>query len=135
VASWLVKSDPETYGLANLERDRKTLWDGVANAVAVRNIRAVRRGDSVLVYHTGDDKAVVGLGRAASDGRDDARKPKLAVFDLEFVRRFAFPVPLAAIKADARFAEWALVRQPRLSVMPVPEALYRRVLAMAGEKQ
>jgi predicted RNA-binding protein with PUA-like domain len=134
MAGWLVKSDPGTYALADLERDRKTVWDGVANAVAVRHLRAVQRGDDVLVYHTGDEKAIVGLARAASAGRPDPRNAKLAVMDLAFVRRFAFPVPLGAIKADARFADWDLVRQPRLSVMPVPKALWSRLLAMAGER-
>jgi predicted RNA-binding protein with PUA-like domain len=134
VAQWLVKSDPETYGLADLERDRKTHWDGVANAVAVRHIRAIRKGDDVFIYHSGDDKAIVGVARAATDGRDDPKNAKLAVFDLQFVRRLAFPVPLAAVKADPQFAAFDLVRLPRLSVMPVPAALWKRLLTMAGEK-
>lgn len=134
MAHWLVKADPESYGLADLERERKTVWDGIANAVALRHVRAISRGDAVLVYHSGDDKAIVGLGRAASNGRDDPRDPKRAVFDLAFVRRFAFPVPLGAIKHEPRYAEWALVRQPRLSVMPVPDAFWAHLLSMAGER-
>ncbi len=134
MAHWLVKSDPETYGLTELERDRKTRWDGVANAVAVRHIRAIRKGDDVFVYHSGGDKAIVGVARATTDGRDDPKNAKLAVFDLQFVRRLAFPVPLAAVKADAQFAGFDLVRLPRLSVLPVPAPLWKRLLAMAGEK-
>jgi predicted RNA-binding protein with PUA-like domain len=133
MADWLVKSDPDTYGLGDLERDGKTTWDGVANAVALKHIRAIRKGDRVLVYHSGGDKAIVGIGHAASDGRDDPRDPKLAVFDLAFDRRLQRPVTLQAIKADARYAEWALVRQSRLSVMPVPAALWKPLLVLAGE--
>lgn len=135
MAYWLVKSDPETYGLAELERDRKTVWDGVTNAVAVKHLRGVKKGDGVLVYHTGDEKSIVGLATAASDGKPDPKRPdaKLAVFDLAFVKRFAFPVPLGVIKADARFAAFDLVRLPRLSVMPVPAALWKQILRMAGE--
>jgi predicted RNA-binding protein with PUA-like domain len=132
VGAWLVKSDPETYGLDDLERDGQTVWDGVTNPVAVRHLRAVHKGDSVLVYHTGDEKAVVGLGSAASDGRPDPKNSKLAVFDLAFVRRLPQPVTLAAIKADPRFGDFELVRVSRLSVMPVPADLWSRILKMAG---
>jgi predicted RNA-binding protein with PUA-like domain len=135
MAYWLVKSDPETYGLADLERDRQTTWDGVANALAQKHLRAVKKGDGVLVYHSGADKAIVGIARAASDAYPDprARDPKAAVFDLEFGRRVTKPVTLAAIKADSSFADFALVRMSRLSVMPVPDSLWKRLLKMAGE--
>jgi predicted RNA-binding protein with PUA-like domain len=134
MAYWLVKSDPETYGLAELERDRRTVWDGVTNPVALKHIRAVKKGDEVLVYHTGDEKSVVGVGRAASDAAPDSksRDSKLSVFDLEFVRRLPKPVSLAAIKADPRFADFALVRMSRLSVMPVPPPLWKLLLEMAS---
>jgi len=134
VADWLVKADPDAYGLDDLERDRRTCWDGVANAVAVRHLRAMASGDRVLVYHSGAEKAIVGLARAASAGRPDSRDPRLAVVDLEFVRRLPRVVPLAVVKADARFADWALVRQPRLSVMPVPAALWPALVALAGDR-
>ena len=133
MAHWLVKSDPDTYGLDDLERDRKTLWDGVANPVAVKHIRAIAAGDSLFVYHTGAEKSVVGIARAASAGRPDPKDAKLAVFDLEFVRRVAKPVTLAALKADPAFAAFDLVRLPRLSVMPVPAPLWKKILARAGE--
>jgi len=134
MAYWLVKSDPDTYGLADLERDRRTRWDGVANPVAVKHIRGIAAGDAVLVYHTGAEKAVVGLGRAASAGAPDPKNPKLAVFDLEFVRRVPKPVTLVALKADAAFAAFDLVRLPRLSVMPVPAPLWKKLLALAGDR-
>ena len=133
MASWLLKSDPETYGLADLERDRSTRWDGVANNLALQHLRKVRSGDSCLVYHSGAEKAIVGLAQATSDGYADPRDAKLVVFDLKFVRRLAKPVTLAALKADAAFADFALVRMPRLSVMPVPAPLYKRILQLAGD--
>src|SRR5262245_9212134 len=134
VAYWLVKSDPETYGLSELEHDRRTVWDGVTNPLALKHVRGVKKGDEVLVYHTGDEKSVVGLARAASDAGPDpkSRDPKLALFDLECVRRLPKPVSLAAIKADPRFAEFALVRMSRLSVMPVPPPLWKPLLELAG---
>ena len=133
MASWLLKSDPETYGLADLERDRSTRWDGVANNLALQHLRKVRSGDSCLVYHSGAEKAIVGLAQATSDGYADPGDAKLVVFDLKFVRRLAKPVTLAALKADAAFAEFSLVRMPRLSVMPVPAPLYKRILQLADD--
>ena len=85
MACWLVKSDPETYGFADLERDRKTVWDGVSNALALQHLRKVRKGDSVLVYHSGAEKAIVGIAKAASDAYADpkAGDAKLAVFEIQ----------------------------------------------------
>lgn len=132
MAHFLFKGDPGTYGLNHLEKDRTTVWDGVANPVACKNIRAVKAGDDVLVYHTEDEKAVVGLARATSDGRPDPRDPKLAVVELSFVARARAPLSLATIKADDAFADLPLVRAPRLSAMPIPEAAYRRLCKLAG---
>jgi predicted RNA-binding protein with PUA-like domain len=134
MAFWLVKSDPDEYGFADLERDRRTTWDGVANQLALQHLRRVRRGDQVLIYHTGPEKAIVGLGLAVSDGYADPVEAagKLVVFDLQAVRRLARPVTLAELKADAEFSEFELVRMPRLSVMPVPAALFQRILAMSA---
>jgi predicted RNA-binding protein with PUA-like domain len=133
MARWLLKTEPSDYGYGDLERAGKAVWDGVKNAVALKHLRSIRKGDEVLVYHTGDEKALVALARATSDARADPQDPKLAVFDLEPRRRLPRPVTLAEIKADPAFAAWELVRLPRLSVMPVPDALYRRLLALAGE--
>ena len=135
MACWLVKSDPETYGFADLERDRKTVWDGVSNALALQHLRKVRKGDSVLVYHSGAEKAIVGIAKATSDAYADpkADDAKLAVFDIQAVGRLKKPVSLGEIKAVEAFAGFELVRMSRLSVMPVPVALYTRLMKMGGE--
>ncbi len=129
---WILKTDPDTYALADLEREQRTRWDGVANPVAVKHLRAMRAGDRAFIYHTGGEKAIVGLARIVSDGYADPKDAKLAVVDVEFERAVPRPVTLAAVKADPAFKELALVRQGRLSVAPVPEALWKRLLAMGG---
>jgi len=133
-AHWLVKTEPSTYSFENLLRDRRTRWDGVANAVALKHLRAMAEGDDVLVYHTGDVKAAVGLARVASAPYADPKDAKLTVVDLAAVRALPRAVSLAAVKADPAFADFSLVRIGRLSVMPVPEPLWQRLLRMAGEK-
>lgn len=129
---WLVKSDPESYSFADLERDRRTLWDGVANALALRHLGAMRPGDECLVYESGKVKGVVGLARVAGAPRPDPAgdDPRLLVVELEAGGRLARPVTLAEIKADPRFAELPLVRQPRLSVMPLPRVAFRALVAL-----
>lgn len=130
--TWLVKTEPSTYSFEDLVKAKRTRWDGVANPVAVKNLRAIKKGDAVLVYHTGDVKACVGLAKAASDGYDDPKDPKLAVVDLEADRALAKPVTLAAIKARDLFKDFALVRQGRLSVMQVPADLWAEILRMSS---
>jgi predicted RNA-binding protein with PUA-like domain len=126
---WLVKSDPDSYGFSDLERDRRTRWDGVSNALALRHLRAMTTGDDCLIYETGKVKAVVGVARvaAAAVGADGAPRVELAA-----VRRLAQPVALATIKADPVFTAFALVRQGRLSVMPVESPLWSRLLRLGG---
>ena len=121
MAYFLAKTDPETYSLDQLERDVKTVWDGVTNPLAVRAIRSMRHGDKVFIYHSGGNSAVVGLAQVVSDPRPDPKNPKSAVVDIEFARRLDPPVTLAEIKQSKRFDNWALVRQGRLSTMPAPE--------------
>ncbi|MGA3025475.1 MAG: EVE domain-containing protein [Bryobacteraceae bacterium] len=118
---FLAKTDPETYSLDDLERDQRTVWDGVKNPQAVRAIRDMRPGDGVFVYHSGGQSAVVGIAHVVSEPRDDPKDNKSAVVDLAFVRRLEAPVTLADIRASNLFADWALVRQPRLSTMRAPE--------------
>ncbi len=118
---FLAKTDPETYSIDDLERDRKTAWDGVTNPQAVRAIREMRPGDRVFVYHSGGVSGVVGLAVVRSEPRDDPKNPKSAVVDLEFVRRLDPPASLAEIKLTSQFDDWALVRQGRLSTMAAPE--------------
>lgn len=118
---FLAKTDPETYSIDDLERQKRTLWDGVTNPQAVRAIREMRPGDKVFIYHSGGESGVVGLARVVSDGRPDPKNPKSAVADFEFLSRLGPPVSLAEIKQSKRFDDWALVRQGRLSTMVAPE--------------
>jgi predicted RNA-binding protein with PUA-like domain len=127
--SWLFKEEPEHYSFADLERDGTTLWDGVRNNLARQNLRRVRRGDRVLYYHTGKEKAVVGEMRVVSNPGPDPSgdDPGSVVVEVRAVRRLHHPVPLSRIKEDAALAEWDLVRLPRLSVLPVTDAQWRRI--------
>ena len=128
---WILKTDPDTYALADLVRERRTRWDGVANPVAVRHLRSMRTGDRAFIYHTGHEKAIVGLARVVSDGYDDPGDPRLAVVDVEFEREVGAPVTLAAIKADPAFQDLGLVRQGRLSVVPVSPPQWERLAVLA----
>jgi predicted RNA-binding protein with PUA-like domain len=118
---FLAKTDPETYSLDDLEREKKTAWDGVTNPQAVRAIREMRPHDRVFIYHSGGESAIVGLAVARSDPRDDPKNPKSAVVDLEFQARLDPPTSLHEIKQSGKFDDWALVRQGRLSTMAAPE--------------
>jgi predicted RNA-binding protein with PUA-like domain len=133
---WILKSEPSTYAFEQLARDRRTVWDGVTNAQALQNIRRMAPGDPAMFYHTGDVKALVGLARVATAPYADpkAGDPKLAVVDVEYDRPLARPVPLAEIKADPTFAELALVRHGRLSVVEVSAEHWKRLLKLAGGK-
>ena len=133
-AYWLLKSEPENYSYADLERDGATVWDGVANNAALLHIRAMRPGDLALIYHTGDERQAVGLAEVTSAPYADPKlgDPKLAVVDVRPLRRLPRPVTLAQVKADPAFADFALVRQGRLSVVPVSPAQWERLLALAG---
>jgi predicted RNA-binding protein with PUA-like domain len=132
---WLLKTEPEHYSYADLERDGATVWDGVANNTALMHIRAMQPGDLALIYHTGDERQAVGLAEITSMPYADpqAGDPKLVVVDLRPLRRLSQPVTLVAVKADPEFADFALVRQGRLSVVPVADAQWARLLEMAGE--
>ncbi len=131
---WILKSEPSTYSFDQLLADRETVWDGVRNAAALIHIRAMRRGDLALIYHSGAEKAVVGLATVASDPYPDpaAGDPRWAVVRLRADRALATPVPLAAIKAEPLFADLGLVRISRLSVMPVTAPQWRRLLALGA---
>lgn len=122
---FLAKTDPETYSLNDLEREKRTLWDGVTNPQAVKTILAMRPGDRVFIYHSGGKaeggSGVVGLAKVLTEGRPDPKNPKSAVADLEFAGRLEPPTTLAEIKGSGKFDDWALVRQGRLSTMPAPE--------------
>ena len=125
---WLLKTEPSTYSWDDLVRERTAVWDGVSNPVALRNLAAMKPGDDALVYHTGDEKAVVGLARVTKAAYPDpkGKDPKLLVVELAPVKPLAKPVTLAEIKGDALFRESPLVRQGRLSVVPVTDAQFAR---------
>jgi predicted RNA-binding protein with PUA-like domain len=136
VALWLCKIEPDCYSFDALIRDGETLWDGVANALARKHLRQMKPGDRVLYYHTGKEKAVVGEMIVAGEPQPDPKAHDEAAVAVKMrpVRRFPRPVSLSEIKADNLLAAWDLVRLPRLSVVPVTEAQWKRVEKMAAEK-
>jgi predicted RNA-binding protein with PUA-like domain len=117
---FLAKTDPDTYSIDDLEREKKTAWDGVTNPQAVRAIRDMRPGDRIFVYHSGGVSGVVGLATVESEPRPDPKNPKSAVVDLAFRGRLDPPTTLAEIKQSGKFDDWALVRRGRLSTMAAP---------------
>jgi predicted RNA-binding protein with PUA-like domain len=117
---FLAKTDPDTYTIDDLERDKSTAWDGVSNAQAVRAIREMRPGDRVFVYHSGGVSGIVGLAKVISEPRADPKNVKSAVVDLEYVGRLDPATSLSEVKQSGKFADWALVRQSRLSTMAAP---------------
>lgn len=132
MSRWLVKTEPEEYAYRDLERDGRGVWDGVRNATALQHLRRFSPGDEVMIYHTGRERRIVGIARVAGDAYPDpaGSDGRHVVVDLVPVRPLARPVTLAAIKADPTFADFDLVRISRLSVMPVPGDLWRRILAL-----
>jgi len=135
MAQWLVKEEPENFSYGQLVRDRKTVWAGVRNPLAQKHLRGIRKGDRIAYYHTGKEKAVVGVARAASDAYPDPgdASGKLYVVDVMPDMKLAQPVTLAAIKSDRAFASFALVRMSRLSVMPVTDAEWTRIIEMSRQ--
>lgn len=130
--TWLLKEEPTHYSFDDLVEDGETRWDGVRNPLAQKHLRAVRKGDRILYYHTGKEKAIVGIARAASDAYADPKAGARAVaVDVEPVRKLARPVALAEIKRRSEFRDFALVRIPRLSVMPVTAAQWRLIEKMS----
>ncbi len=132
--NWLVKEEPTHYGFGALVKDRRAAWSGVRNALAQRHLRAIKNGDRIFYYHTGDERAVVAVARAVSDPYPDPEDPsgKYVAVDIAPVERLPRPVTLAEIKADAAFRDFPLVRIARLSVMPVTDAQWTRIEGMAG---
>lgn len=126
---WLVKEEPETYGYEKFERDGRTVWSGVKNPLAQIHLRSIRKGDRILYYHTGKEKAVVGVAKATRDAYPDSKDPsgKLFVAELAPEKKLPKPVSLATIKADKVFANFPLVKISRLSVMPVTDTEWTRI--------
>lgn len=131
MAYWLLKTEPSDYAYADLERDQETLWDGVGNNLALKHLRQIRRGDLALIYHTGGERRVVGIAEVTSDPFPDPERddPRLVVVEVKPQRRLAEPIPLADVKSDPELEDFDLVRLPRLSVMPVAETVWKRLLS------
>jgi predicted RNA-binding protein with PUA-like domain len=131
---WLLKTEPSTYSFADLERDGKTVWDGVSNPLALKHLRTMTKGDRAFIYHTGGEKQIVGIADIASNPYPDPKQkdPKLVVIDLKPCEKLERPVTLAEVKARKEFADWELVRMGRLSVMRVNPERWKRIFQMAG---
>jgi predicted RNA-binding protein with PUA-like domain len=134
VNRWILKTDADVYPFEQLEREHRAVWDGVSNPVALRHIRSMAEGDPLMIYHSGATKEIVGLARVVSAPYPDPKHPdgKLTVVEIEAGRRLPQTVSLKTIKAEPALADLALVRQPRLSVIPVPEPQWNRLLTMGG---
>jgi predicted RNA-binding protein with PUA-like domain len=131
--NFLFKEEPSHYGFDAFVKDGRATWTGVKNPVAQKHLRSVKKGDLVFYYHTGDEKAIVGIAKAATDAYPDPGDPsgRAYVVDLTPVRKLERPVTLAQVKADGRFADFPLTRVPRLSVMPVGAQEWAALLAMS----
>jgi predicted RNA-binding protein with PUA-like domain len=140
MAIYLLKTEPSEYSFDRLVKEKRCVWSGVSNNTALIHIRAMKAGDEAFIYHTGDEKAVVGLARVARGPYPDPERPELnakgepkfAVIDLEPAAKAKTPLTLAAIKADVRFKDFELVTQSRLSVMPVPGPLAKAIRGLTG---
>ncbi len=132
--NWLFKEEPANYSFDDFAKDGKTVWSGVKNPLAQRHLHAVKKGDRVFYYHTGNEKSVVGIAKALADAYADPQDKtgKAAVVDLAPVKKLPRPVTLAEIKADPAFKSFPLVRISRLSVMPVTDAEWSRIEKLAS---
>lgn len=119
--NYLLKTEPSTYSFADLEKEKTTIWDGVSNPVALKNLRAMKPGDRLIIYHTGDEKSAVGTGTVVSIDASDAKNPQIRI---KVGRAIAKPVTLAEVKSSKAFADSPLVRQGRLSVVPLTDGQY-----------
>ena len=131
--NWLVKEEPANYSFDDFVRDRKTVWSGVKNPLAQKHLHAIKKGDRIFYYHTGNEKAVIGIAKAVSNAYADPNDTsgKLGVVDIEPVSKLPRPVTLAEIKADQAFKTFPLVRIARLSVMPVTDEEWAAIVAKA----
>lgn len=133
MAYWLLKTEPTDYSWADLVRDKKTVRDGVANNTALKHIRTMAPGDLTLIYHTGDERRAMGIAEITSRPYADPKEKdeKLVVVDLKIRKKLARPVTLDEIKADKAFVGWDLIRIGRLSVVPTPEGMWKRIIELS----
>jgi len=120
--NYLLKTEPAVYSFANLEKEKTTIWDGVTNPVALKNLRGMTAGERLIIYHTGDEKSAVGTASVVSVDASDARNPQVKI---KVERAIAAPKTLAEIKSQKLFTDSPLVRQGRLSVVPLSDAQYK----------
>jgi predicted RNA-binding protein with PUA-like domain len=132
MAYWLMKTEPSTYSFSDLQKAKETRWDGIENPVALKLMRNAQAGDRALVYHTGDEKAAVGECEVIKPAYPDPKNSKLVVIDVRAGKPLPRPVTLAVIKRDPLFADSPLVRQGRLSFVPLTDAQWRRIHELAA---
>lgn len=132
---WLFKTEPSVYSFQQLQKDKKTIWDGVKNNLALKNLKDIKKGDEILIYHTGEEKAAVGIARALSEAYPDPsqKNPKLLVVDIEAMKPLPRPVTLAEVKANKKLANFDLVRLSRLSIMKVNDDQWKLLEGMAKQ--
>jgi predicted RNA-binding protein with PUA-like domain len=137
VAFWLLKTEPSTYAWDDLLREKRMVWEGVTNAAALKNVRAMKKGDLALIYHTGGERAVVGVAEVVINPYRDPNTgdERIVVVDVKPKRKLARPVTLDEIKADTAFAGWDLLRIGRLSVVPVPPRMWQRIETLAAKPE
>jgi predicted RNA-binding protein with PUA-like domain len=132
---WLFKTEPSVYSFQQLQKDKKTMWDGVKNNLALKNLKDIKKGDEILIYHTGDEKAAVGIARALGGAYPDPsqKNPRMLVVDIEAVKTLPRPVTLAEVKANKKLANFDLVRLSRLSIMKVNDDQWNAMEGMAQQ--
>ena len=132
---WLFKTEPSVYSYQQLVKDKKTMWDGVKNNLALKNLKDIKKGDEILIYHNGDEKAAVGIARALGGAYPDPsqKNPRMLVVDIEAVKVLPRPVTLAEVKANKKLANFDLVRLSRLSIMKVSDDQWETMEGMAKQ--
>ena len=132
---WLLKSEPGTYSFADLQRDGRTVWDGVRNNTAALHLKAMKKGDEAFFYHSGEDRQIVGLARIVTEHFPDKSDPagRFVAVEVAPVRAVQRPVTLAQMKAEPRLAGMAMIKLSRISVSPVTDEEWNTILKMAGE--
>ena len=130
--NWLLKTEPNEYSYTDLEKEGTTVWDGVKNGLALKNMRAMLRGEEAFIYHTGKERRIMGIAQVASAAYPDPKlnEVKRLVIDIRAVRKLAEPITLAQIKQDEQFTGFDLLRLPRLSIVPVLPQHWQRLLEM-----
>jgi predicted RNA-binding protein with PUA-like domain len=137
MAKWLLKTEPECYSWDDLVRDKRTVWDGISNALALKYLRTMNKGDEAFIYHTGGERAIIGEAEIVSKPYADPKEEdeKLAVVDIKIGRKLKRPVTLDEIKADPAFVGWDLLRISRLSVVPVSEKIWKRIEELSTQTE